>query len=177
MRALVVYESIYGNTHTVAEGIAVGLRPEGDVRVVSVGDATNDLVRWADLVVVGAPTHIHGMTRSSSRKSAIDNATRSGGTVTLDPAADGPGVRDWLRSVEGVRDKRAAAFDTRLPGPAVFTGRASGGIVRGLRRHGFSIAGKPQSFLVGKDSRLIQGETERAVRWGAELASELVPVD
>ena len=39
MRALVVYESMYGNTHLVAEAIARGLRSAGPVQVASVADA------------------------------------------------------------------------------------------------------------------------------------------
>ena len=63
MHTLVVYESMFGNTHKIADGIAAGLRPTGEVRVVPVHEATDELVAWADLVVVGGPTHIHGMTR------------------------------------------------------------------------------------------------------------------
>jgi flavodoxin len=36
MRALVVYESMYGNTHGIAEAIARGLRSAYVVKVVSV---------------------------------------------------------------------------------------------------------------------------------------------
>ena len=37
MRALIVYESMYGNTHEIADKIAEGLRPHGEVHVVPVG--------------------------------------------------------------------------------------------------------------------------------------------
>jgi menaquinone-dependent protoporphyrinogen IX oxidase len=40
MRALVVYESMYGNTHRIAEAITRGLRSAYAVRVVSVAGAT-----------------------------------------------------------------------------------------------------------------------------------------
>ncbi len=166
---------MFGNTHAVAEGIAEGLRPDAEVRTVPVGDATNDLVSWAELVIVGAPTHAHGMTRASSRRSASDTAARSGGTLTLDPSADGPGIRDWLASAGRVSDKSAAVFDTRVGGPPLLTGRASSGIASGLRRRGFRIAGKPESFLVDRSNRLVPGEVERARRWGAELALQLMP--
>jgi menaquinone-dependent protoporphyrinogen IX oxidase len=53
MHALVVYESMYDNTRTVAERICAGLRTRGDARVVPVGDAAEDEIAWADLVVVG----------------------------------------------------------------------------------------------------------------------------
>ena len=53
MRALVVYESMYGNTHVIAEAIARGLRPAYAVQVVSVAEARYEQVGRYDLVVVG----------------------------------------------------------------------------------------------------------------------------
>src|SRR5437867_2546462 len=63
MRALVVYESMYGNTHLVADAIADGLRTNGEVTVVPVKELSAELVDRADLLVMGSPTHVHGMTR------------------------------------------------------------------------------------------------------------------
>jgi hypothetical protein len=176
MHTLVVYESIYGNTHQVADAIARGLQPAGEVRVVPVGEASDDLVAWADVVVVGGPTHIHGMTRPSSRHSAVERAATAGGAVTLDPSAGGPGVRDWLDALGKIHGKRAAAFDTRATGPAFLTGAASGGIAGKLRGHGFAVVAKPESFLVDKGGHLVAGETERATSWGAAVVADLVPV-
>ena len=67
MQALVVYESMYGNTHAVAERIADGLRPEFDVEVVPVGRATDERLAAADLVVVGGPTHAQGIVEQRER--------------------------------------------------------------------------------------------------------------
>ena len=54
MKALVVYESMYGNTHVVADRIAEGLRTRVETDVVSVGDATADMTR-AELGASAAP--------------------------------------------------------------------------------------------------------------------------
>lgn len=175
MQTLIVYESIYGNTHAVAEAIADGLRPQGEVRVVPAGDATADLVAWADLVVVGGPTHAHGMTRANTRKGARETAARPGSPLTLDAAAGGPGIRDWLGTLSPARGKRAAAFDTRVAGPVLFTGRASSGIANELRHQGFTLVTEHESFLVDRETRLVAGETERATAWAAGLAAGLVP--
>jgi hypothetical protein len=175
MHTLVVYESMYGNTHAVADAIAQGLGPASEVRVVPVGDATAELVGWADIVIVGGPTHIHGMTRPSTRHSAAERVATAASELTLDPSAAGPGVRDWFESLGKVHDKRAAAFDTRVTGPAFLTGAASGGIAAKLRGHGFKVIAKPESFLVDKTNHLVAGEVERAASWGAGLAAELVP--
>ena len=39
MQALVIHESMYGNTHAVADAIAIGLGPDVSVRVVPVDQA------------------------------------------------------------------------------------------------------------------------------------------
>jgi hypothetical protein len=166
---LIVYESMYGNTHLLADHVAEGLRTHGDVNVVSVADATHEDVALADLVVVGGPTHAHGMTSAASRKSAVDAATKSDGTLHLDAAAAGPGLRDWFDELGPVVDKRAAAFDTRIDTTAILTGRASRGISHRLSKHGFTMVSDPESFLVDRHSNLLDGESERAIRWGEQL--------
>src|SRR5690242_12369329 len=71
MRAVVVYESMYGNTHRIADAIGAGLEAAFDVRVVPVSHAEPELIADVDLVVVGGPTHVHGMSRASTRKAAV----------------------------------------------------------------------------------------------------------
>ncbi|HEU5420575.1 MAG TPA: flavodoxin domain-containing protein [Streptosporangiaceae bacterium] len=168
MKALVVYESMFGNTRAVAMAIADGLRQDADVTVLPVGDASEDLLGAMDLVVVGGPTHVHGMSRAATRKDAAKQADKPGSQVKLEPGADGPGVRDWLASL-GQHGGSAAAFDTRMKGPAILTGRASKGIAGLLRQHGLTMAAKPASFLVTRNNVLVQGQENRARDWGARL--------
>lgn len=169
MRALVVFESMYGNTHTIADRIADGLRPAFDVTVCAVADATATLVAASDLVVVGGPTHVHGMSSSTSRRAAVD-ALAKDDTLVLDEDAEGPGLRDWFDKL-GEQPVAAVAFDTRIDAPPVLTGRASKGISKRLRKHGFRVVADPESFLVDKQSHLLDGEEDRARAWGATLAS------
>src|SRR5262245_56357749 len=110
MRALVVYESMYGNTHQVAETIANGLAGAADVEVLSLDDATTEVLDGADLLVVGGPTHVHGMSRASTRNAAVEAAKKKP-ELELDPDAPGPGLREWLASLPRTSMK-AAAFDT-----------------------------------------------------------------
>ena len=177
MRALVIYESMYGNTHTIASRIGDGLRSRYDVTVIPVGDATEQMVAEADLVVCGGPTHAHTMTSTFSRRSAIDAAEKDS-TLSVDPAAKGPGLREWIQGL-GHHATAAAAFDTRIDGPAALTGRACKGIARRLRRRGFRLGFAPESFLVDKKNHLLPGEEDRATQWGATLARQgtLVAVD
>ncbi len=69
MDALVVVESVFGNTRAVAEAIAAGLADRMTVRVVDVADAPT-AVTGLDLLVVGGPTHAFGMSWSATRRSA-----------------------------------------------------------------------------------------------------------
>ena len=174
MRAVIVYESMYGNTHLVADALGAGIGSTFDVQVVPVAQATPEILADASLVVVGGPTHIHGMSRAATRKAAVEGADKPGSLLELDPDAPGPGLREWFGSL-GRYPAKAAAFDTRLHGPAAMTGQASKGVARLLRAHGFDVIAKPASFLVTKDNRLDLHETDRAREWGAGLAAGLAP--
>lgn len=151
-----------------ALAIADGLRPHGEVRTVAVGRSTADLVAWADLVIVGGPTHAHGMTRASTRNGAREAAAKPASELTLDPDSEGLGLRERFGSLGDGHGKRAAAFNSQFDGPALLTGRASVGIASQLRRHGFTLVAEPTSFLVDRRTSLAAGESERAVRWGAD---------
>jgi len=168
MRAVVIYESMYGNTHLIAEAIGTGLREHADVVVVPVQGATAAVAAGADLVVVGGPTHAHGMSRESTRKGAVAAAAKPESPLTMDPDAPGPGLREWLDDV-GPFAADGAAFDTRFDAPAALTGRASKGIARKLRHLGAHLVADPESFLVTKGDQLEPHEEERARAWGAQL--------
>ena len=169
MRAVVVYESMYGNTHLIADAIGAGLRSAFDVTVVPVAEAGPAVLAGADLVVVGGPTHIHGMSRASTRKAAVEAADKPDSGLKMEPDALGQGLREWFDSI-GHYPARAAAFDTRMQGPAAFTGRASKRVDRLLRAHGFDVVMEPESFLVTKQNQLMAHESARAREWGTKLA-------
>lgn len=168
MRAVVVYESMYGNTHLVADAIAEGLAPIGEVEVVPVDGATAAVLAGADLLVVGGPTHAHGMSSKATRQGAVADAAKPERDLHLDPDAEGPGLRDWFGSVDGLPAK-AAAFDTRMDAPPILTGRASKGIAKRLRHHGCDVVAEPMSFLVTKGNHLVDDEAAHARAWGAGL--------
>ncbi len=172
MRAVVIYESMYGNTHRIAEAIGEGLRESGEAEVVSVHEADGQLIDGADLIVVGGPTHAHGMSRSSTRQGAVEAVDKPGSDLVLEPDAAGEGIREWLEAL-ATTGARAAAFDTRVDMAPVITGRASKGIAKQLRHHGFDLVAEPMSFLVTKETHLELDETERARGWGQLLAESV----
>jgi hypothetical protein len=169
MRALVIYESMFGNTHEIAASIAKGLGTAGlDVDVRPVGAVTEDEVRAAGLVVVGGPTHVHGMARPSTRQAAVEQAHERSLELDDDPRASG--LREWFDALPAMPPLAAAAFDTRVDSAKVLTGQASHGIASRLRRHGFALVSPPESFLVDKTPALVPGEEARAEAWGTHLA-------
>ena len=174
MRAVIVYESMYGNTHLVADAVGTGLGAAFEVSVIPVSHADPAVLADADLVVVGGPTHVHGMSRAATRKAAVEAANKPASPLKVEPDAPGPGLRDWFGSL-GQYPVKAAAFDTRMHGPAALTGRASKGVARLLRAHGFDVVAEPESFLVTKQDRLEPQETARAREWGAKLAAAIAP--
>lgn len=168
MRALVVYESIFGNTRTIAEAIAAGLRGGLDVEVAEAA-AAPARVADVDLVVVGGPTHAWSMSRSFTRSGAREQARRLG----KEPVSNGVGVREWLRQlVRPPRGRAAAAFDTAIRPKGRFPGgSAAMHEACRLADHGYRvIAGPEQFFVVGVDGPLAVGEVDRARDWGARLA-------
>jgi hypothetical protein len=166
MRALVVFESLYGNTAAVGKVVAGSLRSRGyDVSVGSVANVSPVETDAVDLLIVGGPTHAHGMSRASTRKVA---ATDAKNTYT-DPTTE-PGLRDWLAAIPLGRGRAAAAFDTRFDKPVLLTGSAAKSIARRLEHLGFRVIVEPESFLVTGANRLKEGEIERATAWVKVLA-------
>ena len=170
MRALVVFESMFGNTHTIAQHIAEGIDTVGEATVVSVHDAAPELVAAADLVVIGGPTHVHGMSSERSRDGAIEQADEDD-DLELDPDALGDGLRDWFERLAGDAGagRLAAAFDTRVHASPLLTGQASKGIVKRLRKHGFELLVDGESFFVDKSNHLEPAEADRATAWGLSV--------
>ncbi len=172
MRAVVVYESVYGNTHAVAEAIGKGIGaadPSGEVQVMPVGSATPEVIAAADLVVVGGPTHARGMTRTMSRTGAVEKAKEQGREEILDPDAEGEGLREWFDALGQVAGTPATAFDTHGE-PVLLAGGAARGIGKRLRKHGFTLVADPQGFVVeGMEGPMRDGELNKAEAWGHAL--------
>jgi hypothetical protein len=169
MRAAVVYESMYSNTHRIAQQIANGLGGSVDAVVLPAPEG-DEVLNGVELLVVGGPTHVHGLSRASTRRAAAEAAEKPDSGLEMDLSANGPGVRDWLSSLDTV-ELYAAAFDTRMTGPEWVTGRASKKIAKRMHFTGCTLVAEPESFLVTKQNELEPGELERARRWGEQLAA------
>ncbi len=166
MRALVIYESMYGNTQAIAEAIAAGLA-EADVEVTTceVSEAPTTLGDL-DLVVAGGPTHALGMSRASTR----EDAAAKGHEPVISRVI---GLREWIDALEPVQPTArvaVATFDTRVRHPRV-PGSAARAARKHLRQHGYRAVDPATTFWVdGMEGPLLDGEEDRARRWGADLA-------
>lgn len=166
MRALVVYESMFGNTEKVGVAIADGLRDTFEVVLADAHEAPTELTDGWALVVVGGPTHAFGMSRASTRASAEEQGAPAG-------MQHRRGIREWLAAVRlGERQVSAAAFDTKVAKPNL-PGSAAHKAARRLRGLGMRLVVPPETFRVdGTSGPLLPGELARARIWGQHLAAQ-----
>lgn len=167
MRALLIYESMFGCTQAVAEAVAEGLAAGGfEVETHEVGQAPPGVASDVDLLVVGAPTHAFSLSRPSTRGDAVRQGAR--------PEAARTGLREWLTALDGDSHGPAAAFDTRVTKVRNLPKAASTRAARLLKRHGFRLAARPTPFLVtDTQGPLVDGELDRARAWGRDLAARV----
>jgi len=164
MKAIVVYESYWGNTAAVAKAIAEGLG--ADARAMNTDEAAGAALAGVDLIVAGSPIIAFGL---PSEKMRSDMAAKPDKKAPSPPDLSHPLLRSWLeRLPQAGAGARAAAFET---GFKLSPGGSAGKILKMLEDKGYQPAVKKQRFLVkGSFGPVKEGEIERAKAWGAELA-------
>lgn len=167
-RALVVFESMFGNTARVAVAVARGLQLEGvETTLAEVASAAQELDVDLDLLVVGGPTHTFTLSRAGTREDAVrQGAPRERAAL---------GLREWLASVRPgpAHAPGLAAFDTRVAKVRWLPQAAARSAVRAGRKRGLVPVARPIGFLVeGLQGPLVAHELERAVAWGRRLGVE-----
>lgn len=170
MKILVVFESLFGNSHKIAEAVADGLkaaRPEAEVELVHVGSASAEQVASAELLVVGGPTHNLGMSTAATRQKGVELAQKSDQTSLLEPKPTDVGLREWLSNLPA-SPQPTAAFCTHTSG--MFAGSAAKGYARLLKSKGHHLIDKPANFgVTGLYGPLADRELDRARQWGIAL--------
>ena len=162
MRALVVVESMWGNTRTVAEAVASGIGEE--IEVVDVGQAPSTLADDVSLLVVGGPTHAFSMSRSTTRHDAVQRGASG--------AFERAGIREWLEGMAPSDRVEVATFDTRVAKVRRLPGSAAKAAGKEVRRHHLGRLIATESFYVNDmEGPLLDGELDRAQKWGTELRS------
>jgi flavodoxin I len=141
VKALVVYDSQFGNTEAIARAIAEAA-PRGAARAVRVGDVKPVELSKVDVLAVGSPT--------------------LGGRPT-------PAIKAFLDGIPAgsLAKVRVAAFDTRMTMfIAKLFGWAADRVAAALAAKGGIPAAKPVGFIVkGRNGPLAEGERERAAVW------------
>lgn len=165
MKALVVYESMFGNTALIARAVADGLARRMSVEVSAVEDVSGEAADYVDLIVVGGPTHAWSMSRPRTRAAAV---AKGGARGKVDY-----GLREWIATVPNVSStSQLVTFDTKLTKARHLPGSAAKSARRVARRRGFSTLHPPETFYVtGAAGPLAEGELDRARAWGRSLAA------
>ena len=155
MRALVVYDSVFGNTERIAQAIADGLGPQVRVELLRADDVAAGQVGGLDLLLVGSPTRGFRPTEA---------------------------VATFLKGIrsKGLAGTKVAAFDTRYEANELDSaalrllvktgGYAATRIARGLEKAGGDMVVPSEGFFVeGEKGPLRAGELERAARWATSI--------
>ena len=157
MKALIIYDSMFGNTEQVAQVMATALADKVEVAVRRVGDVQLAALTGLDLLIVGSPTQ--GFQPLPAIKKLLDSL----------PA-------------QGLKGVKVAAFDTRIAvadvGNRFLTlmvnrfGYAAKPIANRLQKKGGQLVMPPEGFMVnGKEGPLKEGERERAADWAKHLSN------
>ncbi len=152
MKALVVYDSVFGNTEKIAQETGAALGAEAR----RVGEVRPEQLAGLDLLVVGSPTRAF---RPTPAMSAWLKGLPTG-------------------SLKGAK---VAAFDTRMTQEAIDSavfilkilvkafGYATGNIAKQLQRAGGELAAAEGFFVGGTEGPVVEGELERAAAWAKQL--------
>jgi flavodoxin len=154
MKALIVYDSVYGNTEKIAR--AIGSTLAGQIKVLRANEVSPSDLQSLDILIVGSPTQ--GFRPTKSVQTFVNNIP------------DG--------ALKGVK---LLAFDTRFS--AAESGKALGLLVKmggyaapriakALEKKGGNLAADPQGFVVkGREGPLKEGEEERAIVFTKKILS------
>jgi flavodoxin I len=159
MKALVIYDSFFGNTEKVALAIDGAINSSMEVDVCRVSEVKLEQLKGLNLLVVGSPTR------------------------AFSPS---PGTKGLLKRIpaEGLQGVKAAAFDTRISeddaNPRFLRflmklfGYAAEPISKKLGKKGAEIVIAPEGFCV-KDTEgpLKEDELERAAAWAKQIIEKL----
>ena len=157
MNALVVYDSIFGNTEKIAEAMAVAL----STQALPVDKVTPEMLGGLDVLVVGSPTR--GFRPSEGMAKFLKALPKN--------------------SLKGIG---VAAFDTRIVLQTINSsvlrfivdkgGYAASTIDKTLERLGGRRLTSPEGFYVtGEKGPLKDGELDRAGAWAGQFALDHMP--
>jgi flavorubredoxin len=144
-RAVIIYDTKFGNTEKVAEALAEGMKKQGvKVDCINIGEVDISKLGDYDLLAIGGPTHALGLSKP---------------------------MKDFLKELENVKlgGKRAFAFDTKYK--SRLAGSAGKRIEKKLKKLGMIIVKSHISAIVkGGEGPLEDGAEETFKQIGTDIA-------
>ncbi len=170
MKVVVVHESMFGNTASLADEVLAGLVAAGaEVVAGDVVSVPGRPLPACDLVVLGAPTHAFTLSSPTSRTEAVAKGAH--------PDLATIGAREWLAGLQADPSQtqlpRVALFDTRVSRVRHLPGSAARSAARILGAQGFTVVDRASFYVDGILGPVRPGELERARAWGTGLAEAL----
>jgi flavodoxin len=156
LKALVLYDSLFGNTEIIAQTVSKSIGQRHEVKIVTVGMVRPEQMEGIQLLVVGSPNR------------------QFGSTVEM---------KNFLNGIpkDGLLGIKVAAFDTRfiqseakkmLPFEIKLFGYASERIADQLVIKGGILVAPAEGFCVERQNgQLIDGEIERASNWARKIST------
>ncbi|MCI0494323.1 flavodoxin family protein [candidate division KSB1 bacterium] len=155
MKALVIYDSVFGNTEKIAQAIGKRLASKLDIEILRASDVKPAQLTGFNLLIFGSPTRKFSPT---------------------------PAITNLLKEIprNGLKEVRAAAFDTRISVDDVKSrflnfmvklfGYAAEPIANRLQKKGAELIISPEGFIVNdSEGPLKEGELERAEDWASKI--------
>jgi len=162
MKALILYDSVYGNTEKIAQVIGDALGSQEDISVRKVSDVKPGQFAGLDFLIVGAPTQRFRTTAAMSDllKMIPENSLKGVKVAAFDTRL----------STDEINKTPILAFFVRLFGVNAYAARP---IANRLKKKGGKLVGSPEGFFVkGMEGPLVEGELERAVNWARQLIAK-----
>ena len=140
MKALIVYDSTYGNTEQIAR--AIGAAISGEIKVLRVSEVNPSDMNSIDLLILGSPTQ--------------------GARPTV-------AMQEFLNKID-VKGKNVAVFDTRIGIAKLFGVAADKIVKSLKEKGAIAIAPTAGfNVTAEKVPKLKEGELERAASWAKTL--------
>ena len=156
MKALIVYDSYFGNTEKIAQAVTKAMQPAISVDLVKIDQAQHSMLEGVDFFIIASPTRAFNPT---------------------------PAVKSFLKKIpaNGLSGIRVAAFDTRIrmgdnvPGFLQVMVKMFGYADKPmhdllLKKGGQAIVPSQGFFVKDSEGPLQDGELERAEAWAKEIA-------
>jgi hypothetical protein len=164
MKAVVVYESIFGNSREIAEAVAEGLSEHLEVELHEATVVPTPSSIGQDLIVVGGPKHAYALSRPRTLREAVKHVAHFRSRLH--------GLREWLSQLPcSSESPMFAAFETKVASVRHLPGSAAKKATRMLQALGYAVIGRECFYVADPTGPLFDGEADRARQWGFDLGA------